>query len=153
MVKCQASALVCKAADDCFRFVAVDFFRNYPRWSPEVVELRPLSRGPLRVGSMVYQVRVDYGRKTAASFHVTAMEQGRRLTFQGTSTPFLADYRFESQDGQTRVTFTFVLQRLDLAMRPFEGMIRRATRESTERVVRNLKRLIEAEGTGAWTGC
>jgi hypothetical protein len=145
MVRAQASTLIRRDAEHCFRFVAVDFFRNYPRWSPEVVELRSLSPGPLRVGTLGCQVRVDFGRRTAATFRVTALEQGRRLAFQGTSKPFVVEYRFESLDDRTRVTFTFVLQRLDLPLRPLKGAIGRAAQASAERVVANLKRLIEAE--------
>jgi len=44
MVRAQASTDIGRPVDAVFRFVAVDFFRNYPRWSPEVVELRPMTR-------------------------------------------------------------------------------------------------------------
>jgi hypothetical protein len=148
MLKAQAATLVRRHVDDCFRFVADDFFRNYPRWSPEVVELMPLSRGPVRVGSLARQVRVDFGRRTADTFRVIALERGRRLTFQGVSSPFLVDYRFETLDGQTRLVFTFVLSRLDLWMRPFERRIRRAAQEGADRVVINLKGLIETDCAG-----
>ena len=149
MLKAQARTLIRRNADDCFRFVAIDFFRNYPRWSPEVVDLRPLSAGPLRPGSTARQVRVDYGRRTASTFRVSALEHGRRLTFQGVSSPFMTDYRFEAQAEHTWLTFTFVLRRLDLWMRPFEERIRRAAQQSSEQVVANVKSLIEAERSGA----
>jgi carbon monoxide dehydrogenase subunit G len=128
-----------------YRFIAEDFARNYPRWSPEVRELRMMSKGPLRVGSLARQVRVDQGRRTESTFKITQMEPQRRLTFQGTSFPFVVDYRLEAKEAKTRLTFTFELRRLDLMMRPFEKLIRVAVKEGAEQTVRNLKHLIESE--------
>ncbi|MEA3278512.1 MAG: SRPBCC family protein [Pseudomonadota bacterium] len=145
MVRAQASTLIRKPVDTCFRFVAVDFFRNYPRWSPEVVELKVLSGGRLRVGTMGHQVRVDQGRRSESSFRVILLQEGRRVTFQGISSPFLVDYRFEALADRTRLTFSFQLQRLELTMRPFERLIRVAAQDGAKRVVGNLKYLIEAE--------
>src|ERR1700720_312630 len=33
-----------------FDFVGHDFFQNYTRWCPQVIELEPLSDGPVRAG-------------------------------------------------------------------------------------------------------
>jgi len=145
MIEARASILVRQATDVCYRFVADDFFRNYPRWSPEVVKLRSLSDGPLRVGSLGQQVRVDQGHRSSDSFRVVVLQRGRRVAFRGISNPFVIDYRFEVCDRETRITFAFALERLGLAMRPFEGLIRRAAQEGAERTVRNIKRLIESE--------
>jgi hypothetical protein len=73
------------------------------------------------------------------------MQAPRRLTFQGTSFPFVVQYRFDAGNSGTRLTFTFELRRLDLMMRPFEKLIRSAVQDGAHRTVRNLKRLIEAE--------
>ena len=37
------STVINKPIDKVFNFIAVDFFENYPRWSPEVQELEMLS--------------------------------------------------------------------------------------------------------------
>ena len=42
-----------------FEFIGVGFFSNYPRWSPEVVELEQLSDGEIGVGTLARQVRID----------------------------------------------------------------------------------------------
>jgi len=145
MIKAQANILVGNSADVCFGFVADDFFRNYPRWSREVVKLKSLSSGPLRVGSLGQQVRIDQGHRSEDSFRVVVLQRDRRIAFRGVSSPFVIDYRFDALDKETRITFAFTLERLSLLMRPFEGPIRRVTQESAERVVRNIKRLIESE--------
>lgn len=145
MIKAQASILVGKSADVCFGFVADDFFRNYSRWSREVVKLKSLSSGPLRVGSLGQQVRIDQGHRSADSFRVVVLQRDRRVAFRGVSSPFVIDYRFDALDKETRITFAFTLDRLSLHLRPFEGPIRRVTQEGAERTVRNIKRLIESE--------
>jgi hypothetical protein len=145
VVRAQASIDIERAAECVYRFIAVDFARNYPRWSPEVKQLRVVSSGPLRVGSTARQVRVDQGRRTESTFKITQMRPHERLTFHGTNFPFVVDYRFDGGDANTRLTFTFELRRLDLMLRPFEKLIRVAVQDGAERTVRSLKRLIEAE--------
>ena len=145
MVKAQASIDIQRPPEAVYRFIAEDFASNYPRWSPEVRELRVLSNGPMRVGTLARQVRVDQGRRTESTFKITQMHPGRRLSFQGTNFPFLVDYRLDAGDDHTRLTFTFELRRIDLMMRPFEKLIRVAVEDGAHRTVRNLKRLIESE--------
>lgn len=145
MVKAQANIEIERSAESVYRFITDDFVRNYPRWSPEVKELRLLSQGPIRVGTLGRQVRVDQGRRTESVFKITHMRPHERLTFQGTTFPFVVDYRIAAEALHTSLTFTFELRRLDLMMRPFEKLIRVAVQDGAERTVRNLKRLIESE--------
>lgn len=145
MVKVQASIEIERPPDAVYAFIANDFERNYPRWSPEVKELRVISKGPMRVGTLARQVRVDQGRRTESTFKITQMQPSRRLTFKGTSFPFVVDYLLDDASQHTRLTFTFELRRIDLMMRPFEKLIRVAVQDGAERTVRNLKRLIETD--------
>lgn len=150
MVKAQAKITIQRPADTVYRFIAEDFARNYPRWSPEVKDLRLLSTGPLKVGSRARQVRVDQGRRTESTFRITRMQSPRapgagQLTFEGTSPQFVVDYRIDPDTDGTRLTFTFELRRLDLMMKPFEKLIRIAVQDGAHRTVRNLKQLIETE--------
>lgn len=128
-----------------FDFVATEFFRNYPRWAPEVRELVALSPGPLRIGSLGRQVRVDYGRRTEATFRVTRLEPGAHVAFAGLSTPFTIDYRFEPAGEHTRVTLVFQLLRLELYMLPFTRVIRSAAADSVAATVRTLKLVVERD--------
>ena len=36
MVKAQASTLIARPAAQVYNFIAVDFLKNYQRWSPDV---------------------------------------------------------------------------------------------------------------------
>jgi hypothetical protein len=128
-----------------YRFIAVDFYRNYPRWSPEVVSLTPLTPGPWREGALARQVRVDQGRRTDTTFRATRLEPDRRMLIDGVSAPYRAEYELEGEGNSTLLSFRFSLERLDLFMLPFEKLIRSALADGAARTARNLKGLIEAE--------
>lgn len=145
MIRAQSNTLVSRPADRVFEFIAVDFFKNYRRWSPEVVSLQPISKGPVQLGTTARQIRIDQGRQTEATFRVCAFETGKRLDFEGISNPFHVSYRLEAIADKTRLTFKFELPRLEFFMRPFEKLIRIAVQQGAERVVKNIKGLVEAE--------
>jgi hypothetical protein len=145
MVKTQAQTLIRLPPADVFRFVVDDFLTNYPRWSPEVQRLQAMTDGPVRVGWVCRQIRVDQGRRTDSRFRVAVLEPGRRVLFKGTTDPYVIEYRFDAIGEHTHLTFCFELGHLNLALRPFEKLIRVAAQDGAERVIRNLKGLIEME--------
>ena len=145
MVRAQASTLIARPAEQVFSFVATDFLKNYERWSPEVISLQPLSDEPVRVGTACRQVRVDQGRRTESTFRVSRLVPGKLVDFDGMSSPFRVSYRLDPVADKTRLTFTFELSRLELFMRPFEKLIRIAMQDGAEKVVRNIRGLIESE--------
>ena len=145
MVEAKASTLIATQPQQVFSFVALDFERNYRRWSPEVQRLQMITPGPLQVGSRARQVRVDQGRKSESEFRVTVLEPPSRVGFAERSRQFRIDYRMEPEGEHTRLTFMFELTRLEFFMRPFEKLIRVAVQEGAERTVRNIKGLIESE--------
>jgi hypothetical protein len=146
-----ASITIERPVEEVFRFIGVDFFRNYPKWSPEVIELCCLSEGPVRAGTLASQVRIDQGHRSASRFRVTAYEENRRLRFDGVSNPYRCSYEMLplSELSTTRLSFGFELLQLELFMRPFEKLIRVVVQDGAERTVRNLKRLIEARTSAA----
>ncbi|NEV61723.1 SRPBCC family protein [Thiorhodococcus minor] len=152
MVRGEASILIDTQASRVFDFVATDFADNYRRWSPEVQQLRLLTPGPLRVGSKARQVRVDQGRKSTTTFKVIALERPSKVGFVEQTGQFRTEYHIEPAGDRARLRFYFELARLELYMRPFEKLIRAAIQEGAERVVRNIKGLIESEQTGSAKG-
>ncbi len=145
-VVAKASIVIHKPVEDVYHFVSDGFFDNYPRWSPEVVELKPLSPGPVKLGTMARQVRVDHGHKSESTFKVTDHQPNKRVCFSGVSNPYTCLYEFENRSGgdeATRITFTFELPQVDAFMRPFEKLIRVAIQDGANRTVKNLKGLIE----------
>ena len=142
----KATITIGEAPENVFRFIGDEFFINYPKWSPEVVELASLTDGPVRLGTVARQVRVDQGHRTMSTFKVTIFEPSQRLCFVGQTDPYRCIYDLQHAENglSTRLTFTFELLELLLFMRPFEKLIRLVVQDGAERTARNVKRLIEA---------
>jgi hypothetical protein len=143
----QARIAINCPPEKVFEFIGVDFFVNYPKWSPEVVELEQLSDGPIQVGTLARQVRVDQGHRVESKFRVTKFEPCKSLSFSGVPDPFRCTYDLRKLDpaNTTRLTFTFEGLELRIFMKPFEKLIRIVVQDGAERTTRNLKRLMEAK--------
>lgn len=145
MVKARANILIDRDQHKVYAFIASGFFDNYGRWSPEVKRLEALTPGPLKVGSRMRQVRVDQGRRSESVFRVTAMEAPTRIEFAETTDLFRTSYRIDAAGPQSRLFFGFELRRIELYMRPFEKLIRVAIEDGAQRVVHNIRGLIERQ--------
>jgi Polyketide cyclase / dehydrase and lipid transport len=141
-----ASVLIHRCPETVFRFIGEEFFNNYPRWSPEVQELKPVGSALMRVGTQARQVRVDLGHRSESIFSVTFFQQGRRICFEGISSAYRCDYHLEAVawNSSTILGFTFELPVLEMCLRPFESLIGDAIRNGVERTVQAVKRLVEA---------
>jgi hypothetical protein len=145
VVDSHHSVLIRRGLEDVFRYVATDFFDNYPKWSPEVCELEKLTTGQMAVGVKARQVRLDAVYRSEALFRVTEFERGRILRFTSLSQPrFEVCYRFERVDVDTRLSFDFRTD-LPLYLLPVRGYLEKIIRQGGRRVVSNLKTLLEAE--------
>lgn len=134
-----------KPVETVFNYIVLGFFENYPRWSPEVQELELLSDPPLRLDSLVRQVRIDNGQRSETTFKITSYIDNRKLVFEGVSNSYRCSYDFISTTpANTRIIFTFEIPKLELFMIPFEKLISIAVQEGAKRNVRNLKNLIES---------
>jgi hypothetical protein len=118
---------------------------NYPRWSPEVVSLEPLSVGPVQVGFQARQVRVDQGHKSESVFEVAELEPLKRVCFKGVSAPYRSIYEFDDRSSSTLLTFTFEVEALAPHIRPFEKLVRIARAGRCQAHGKKLKLLIEKE--------
>ena len=146
MISTESTVMIERPPEPIYAFVVEDFLVNYPRWSPEVKSLKPLSDGPLAPGWKARQVRVDQGRRTATDFQVTGLERPHFVSFRGLKDPYAIEFRLQPHSAQrTELVFSFQLGQLGLAFRPFEKLIRHAVQGGVERVTGNLKTLIETE--------
>ncbi|MGF1562088.1 MAG: SRPBCC family protein [Geminicoccaceae bacterium] len=141
----RASAVIQSPPETVFQYIGVDFFTNYPKWSPEVVELNQLSDGAMGVGMLARQVRTDQGRRIESKFEVTAFEPHKQLVFSGVPDPFRCTYDLVPVEDGAATELTFIFEGFELRphMRPFEKLIRRVVQDGAVRTTGNLKRLIE----------
>jgi hypothetical protein len=128
-----------------YAFVVEDFFHNYPRWSPQVEQLRQITPGPLQTGTRGYQVRVDQGRRTESEFVVERLIRGEAVTFTGIDYPYRITYAVEPVAGGSRLRFRFELLEMSRVLRPFSGLVRRIVERTTTPVADDIRGLIEAE--------
>ena len=148
----KASILMKGSTEKLFRYLGDDFFENYPKWSPEVKELKQIGEQPMGPGVTARQVRVDGGHRSESKFRITLYEPNRSLAFAGISEPFHCTYEIqdEGREGLVKLIFTFELLEMKVFMRPFERLIRIAAQHGAERTVRNIKNLIEVDaGSGS----
>jgi hypothetical protein len=145
-VKGAATAVIPQKIDAVYDFVARNFFSNYQRWAPQVVELEPSGPTPIREGIKARQVTLDRGIRCESTFEVSKVEPPRRLVLEGVSDSFRSSYQFEPAVPEgTSLTFEFEMRELDLSMRPFVKLIRTALQEGAEQTIENLKALLESE--------
>jgi len=142
----SASVEIDRPVEDVFAFVAENFFQNYPHWAPEVVEFKAINDNPMAVGALARQTRIEQGQKTESTFEIAKLIPNELLEIQGLSEPYSNSYRFERLDSQkTRLSFSFQLLELELFMRPFEKLIRRAIEEGAQNSLDNIKKLLAIE--------
>ena len=75
----KASTIIQSPADKLFNFIGNDLLINYPRWSPEVKELEKLTDGPIQLGTVCRQVRIDQGNRSESTFKVKIFDVGTRI--------------------------------------------------------------------------
>ncbi|WP_171041397.1 SRPBCC family protein [Sinomonas susongensis] len=108
-VAAAGSVVIARPISEVFGFFADA--ENDPMWRSGVKSIR--RRGELGVGTEYEQtVAGPGGRGVSANVRVTAFEPERRVAFEATSGPVRpeGEYRFETVDGGTRVTFSLAAQ-------------------------------------------
>ena len=105
MVSARTSVEIDRPADDVFEFVAE--FTNNPRWQRGMRSCRWTSEPPHGVGSTYEQQARFLGKDVRNSFRITALEPGRRVSFESTGGSFpIAVTRTVEPLGPGRSRFT-----------------------------------------------
>ena len=147
MINAYSQITVRRPVSKVYNFVITDFFKNYPRWSPEVIELESIEAATIALGVRGRQIRVDQGRRSETRFQITELIDQKRAVFDGDlQAKFAIRYNFEiKSEEETFIYFEFELKKIDLFMMPFQKLIRIAIQDGADKTVRNIKRLIESE--------
>ncbi len=132
-----------KPITEVFSFVAEDFFENYPKWAPEVVDFKPINSNPMQEGALARQTRIEQGHKVESTFEIAELKKNERLVLKGLSDPFRHSYLFQPiDDNKTLLTDCFELLEIEIFMRPFEKLIRTALEEGLQNSINNIKNLL-----------
>jgi hypothetical protein len=137
----EASIAIKINSQKVFCFIAENFFANYQKWAPEVVELEALDGDKVCVGAKGRQVRQDNDSLIESVFEITEFCPDTLFILQGLSSPYTQTYLIESEErgDQSKLTFRFELRDIELFMRPFEKLIRVAIEEGAENTVEKIR--------------
>lgn len=140
----SADGVVERPASEIFKFIAPGFFENYTKWCPEVVKLESLSETPVQQSSRGKQLTLDRGVETESSFEVSEYVSDEKFVITGLTDPFTSSYQIVPLGpDKCRLVFSFEIKEIDLLMRPFQKLIKRALEEGASRTVGNIKFLLE----------
>ena len=140
----EASIDINHLITEVFSFIGENFYENYPKWAPEVVQLEPLDGNEIFIGAKTKQVREDQGSTTESIFEFTVYDPVAKLMFKGLDQPYSHSYLLEriDQEQSTRLTFRFELSEIEVFMRPFQKLIRASIEDGAENTVENIKNLM-----------
>jgi hypothetical protein len=143
----EACIVIKAKTQDVFSFVAENFFLNYQKWAPEVVELEALDGDKVFVGAKGRQVRDDNDSLVESIFEVSEFSPNSSFVITGLGVPYKQTYRIEDEEQGTlaKLVFRFDLLEIELFMRPFEKLIRVAIEDGAENTVENIKNLLTSQ--------
>ena len=145
MPKFARTYRVHRDVDTVFDTIGTHLYENHPRWEAEVIEIRPLTEGPIRVGSRALMVRQDGRRRSESTYEVTRFEPGRGLAVKHLDGPF--DFAL-SWDMVAAGTDTDLTVRVAIALRgwlrPFSPVLGISLASRSDRISRQAIDLIES---------
>ena len=135
---------IARAPEEVFAFVTD--VRNYPRWQPSLVEVRPWCRGPLRLGSEATEVRRFLGREVETTWRCVEHEPATRSAIQADDGPVPFRGTFSLQPTRRGTRFTWTVETRGPAARLGGPLVGIATRRELEENTARLRELLESEG-------
>lgn len=93
----RVTVRVARTASMVFDCLAGHAWTNEPAWEPEVVDVRPLDGGPIRLGGRVAMTRRDRGKTLQTTYEITSLEPPRHVAARHLYGPmaFAIDFRVE----------------------------------------------------------
>jgi len=107
MARTQTTVRIRRPAAVVFEAIERHAWMNEPAWEPEVLAVKPLDDGGLRVGGRVAMTRKDSGRIHTTTYEITALDAPRRLAIRHVDGPmdFFLEFRVApAGDAETDVT-------------------------------------------------
>ena len=136
-----------RSAETTFDFIGTNVYENHPRWEDEVLEIRPLSEGPVRVGSSAVMVRKGFPRPREVEYSVTELVPGRRIAFDHPDSAMHFHLSFDVVPaGATACDVHVHVEAVPHGpLRLMAPVMRRAFPARTRRISAQMVRVLEAE--------
>jgi hypothetical protein len=135
-----------RPAGEVFRFIATNHFENHPKWDPSIVELTPMSAGPMREGATARLVRSDRGKRVDGIMTVTEYEPDRSFAAISRFGPFELHQRAVCDalpDGTARLQLTIDTRASGL-LRLLLPLLRSRFRQTMTTSLRTIRQRVEA---------
>lgn len=118
---------------------------NLRLWQSGLIKSELLTRGPLRVGTRVRQVRFMGPKKSEIKAEITILEPNKRFTTKTITSPKATiDYSFEPKNGGTLLTYRFEMHTSGL-MHMMEPMVKGIIKTDTDADLDKLKQILESQ--------
>ena len=137
-----------------FDYVGTHMRENHPSWEPEVLEIRPITAGPMGVGTRATMVRKDMGKVHETTYEVVAFEPGRRVAIRHADGPM--DFALEILFAAAGPDEPDITARADATphgkLRLVAPILNIYGRRTTKRIAGDMVRAIEGHTTSGTTG-
>ena len=136
-----------RPASEVFDVIGTRMYENHPKWEKEVVAIRPVTTGPIGVGSRAVMVRQDGRRRSEQVYEITAFETGRRITSIHPEGPMDFELTFDLAPAGDSATDLTVRVRMAGrgALRLLNPMIGLQLPARSDRISRSMVAVVEAE--------
>jgi hypothetical protein len=142
MSSIERSIVIEKPINDVWDFVQDT--ANDALWQTTLIESRPLTAGPKRVGTQVHEIRRFMGLRLEMEVELTEFEPNRKSSVKTVSggIPLSGSYVLEPLDGGTKLTMTGELD-AHRTFKPAQPVFASITSRELEASLGNLKDLLE----------
>lgn len=138
---------------EVFDVIGTHCYENHPRWEREVVEIRPLTPGPIGLGSRAIMIREEFGRRSETEYEVTAFESARRIAFRHPQASILFELGFDLRAAGASATDLTVHVRMEPkgALRLLSPLFALQLPRRSDRITRSMIELVEARPSASGT--
>lgn len=145
MLTYQAQRRINRPPDAVFDLIGTNVYDNHPSWESEVVQIRPLTDPPVRLGSRAIMVRREYGRRSEVAYEVTEFELNRRIGFRHVEGPMEFEIAFLLEpSGEAASDLTVQIRAQPKgAFRLLTPLIARSLPKTSERITSQMVAFVE----------
>lgn len=142
MIQHEVTLHLKRPIEQVFAFLAD--YQNLRTWQSNLIENEQLTKGPLRVGTRLREVRRTGPSQSEIHGEITDFEPNKRFSTKTSTKPQVTvSYSLEGENGGTRLNYKFVMLTSGM-MRLLEPLMAGAIKKGTELDFQRLKHILES---------